>query len=776
MKSIGRLSVLVVHDASESGLTIPNAVKRIIKELEALDVPVLEALGCGDGLLMLESHPEIGAVLVGWAEGDVRDGAPASRPSQRAAQMRLMSTVHKRFDALPMFLMTETMSVEDLSAEMAESLAGAIWVTEDSPEWVAGHIRKAVEHYRDRLLPPFFGRLVDYVEEYKYGWHTPGHMGGLAFYKSPAGRLFFDFMGEDALRADLSSSVAELGSVLEHEGVVRDAEQQAAELFGADDTYFVTNGTTMSNQIVFRSVVTPGDIVLLDRNCHKSILNSVIQTGAIPIWMLPVRNHLGMIGPIRPSEMDRAAIAHKLMSHPLLKDRLDRSVRLVVVTNSTYDGTMYDTDEVISRLSEVASTVHFDEAWIPYAPFHPIYANHFAMAQAGKGGDNEPTVVSTTSTHKMLAALSQASMINIRQGCAPLPRDRFNEAFMMHASTSPQYLIVASLDVATKMMQGAPGRALMDDAIGEAVAFRKELVGLQQKLQPGDQWWFDAWQPQLVPDALSPGGRSEFCTVDDKILAQHQEIWRMEPSATWHGFGGLTSGYAMLDPTKVTITTPGLDTSGTPESWGIPAAIVSAVLAEHGVVSEKTGFYSLLFLFSIGVTKGKSSTLVTELFDFKRLFDENAPLSQALPSVYAAHPERYAGVGLRDLALEMHSFLAGVDTASMQKEIAAQLPEPAMTPGEAFNRLVRGEVEHVPLAELNGRVTAVVCLLYPPGVPVVVPGERFDAGTKAIVAYLELFEAWDNRFPGFETEVQGVVKERHPETGAVAFVVNCVKE
>jgi arginine/lysine/ornithine decarboxylase len=167
---------------------------------------------------------------------------------------------------------------------------------------------------------------------------------------------------------------------------------------------------------------------------------------------------------------------------------------------------------------------------------------------------------------------------------------------------------------------------------------------------------------------------------------------------------------------------------------------------------------------------------VTELFDFKRLFDENAPLSQALPSVYAAHPERYAGVGLRDLALEMHSFLAGVDTASMQKEIAAQLPEPAMTPGEAFNRLVRGEVEHVPLAELNGRVTAVVCLLYPPGVPVVVPGERFDAGTKAIVAYLELFEAWDNRFPGFETEVQGVVKERHPETGAVAFVVNCVKE
>jgi lysine decarboxylase/arginine decarboxylase len=794
MHSIGHLPVLVVHDDSETGLTVRNAVQEIMKELDALGVAVLEAQGHEDGELSIETHPELGAVLVGWAEGRNRPDPRAGTGSYNVSgPSRLLSIARQRFDGLPVFLMTEGLSVEDLPPEIAESLAGAVWITEDSPQWVAGHVKKALEHYRDRLFPPFFGELVRYVDEYKYAWHTPGHMGGLAFLKSPAGRLFFDFLGENALRADLSSSVPELGSILEHEGVVADAERRAAAAFGADETYFVTNGTTMSNQIVFRSVVTPGDVVLLDRNCHKSILNSVIQTGAVPVWMLPVRNRFGMIGPINPAEMSAESITAKLEAHSLLRDRAERSIRMAVITNSTYDGTMYNTERVIEMLGGIVPTIHFDEAWIPYAAFHPLYAGHFAMSHPRPGLDTDPTVISTMSTHKMLAALSQASMIHIRQGRAPLPAEHFNEAFMMHTSTSPQYLIFASLDVATKMMEGAPGRALMVDAISEAVAFRKELAKVRRHLSDRLEWWFDVCQPEHASaggigesvtgeaegsnagSAVKTGSThtSSFAESEDHVLADTQALWCMEPGQAWHGFPGLVSGYSMLDPTKVSITTPGLEDDGRPSPSGIPASLVSGLLGERGVVSEKTGFYSLLFLFSIGVTKGKCGTLLAELFDFKRLFDENADLRDAMPNLVRQHPQRYAAWGLRNLADEMHDFLAERDTSVLQTAISEQLPEPAMTPSEAFAHLVRGEVEHVPLAELEGRVTAVLCVLYPPGIPVVVPGERFDSGSRAIVDYLKLFEAWDNRFPGFEAEVQGVVKQRD-ESGTVRFFVNCV--
>jgi lysine decarboxylase/arginine decarboxylase len=763
--------VLVVHDPSEAGVTIRTAIERIVKELEALGFVVIEAEDHADGRLTIKAHPDLGAILVGWAEG-------LDRPSETAGPVELLALARTRFDGLPVFLMTEGLSVEDITPEIAGSLTGSIWLTEDSPVWIAGHIEQAVEHYYARLVPPFLAELLRYVDEYKYGWHTPGHMGGLAFLKSPAGRVFYDFLGENALRADLSSSVPALGSILEHEGVVREAESAAARVFGADSTYFVTNGTTMSNQIVFRAVVTPGDIVLLDRNCHQSIVNAAIQVGAVPIWMLPLRNRLGMIGPIDPAEMTPEAIAGKLAASPLVPESGTSPVRIAVVTNSTYDGTMYDTTEVLSRLGPVTDTVHFDEAWIPYAAFHPLYGDHYAMAKHPGGDQRLPTVVSTMSNHKMLAALSQASMVHIRQGRAPLPEDRFNEAFMMHTSTSPQYLIFASLDVSTKMMEGAPGRALMCDAIDEAIAFRKEIAAVGDRLASELEWWFDIWQPDHV-SVNGTGGAAvkeiSFCDADHQLLASDQSVWELHPGDGWHGFPGIEPGYAMLDPTKVTIVTPGIGETGAPEPWGIPAALVSTLLAEKGVVSEKTGFYSLLFLFSIGVTKGKSATLIAELFDFKRLFDANAPIPEAMPSLAAAHPGRYENVGLRDLAHEMHDFLAASDTSELQEAIYRSLPSQAMTPAEAFARLVRGEVEQVRLENLEGRVSAALCMLYPPGIPVVVPGERFDAASRAIIEYLRLFEDWDGRFPGFESELQGVVKQRD-DSGVVRVSVNCVIE
>jgi arginine decarboxylase len=754
------MPVLVVHDETESGLAVRTAVKRITGELNEAGMTVLEANGYADGELMLRTHPELGALLAGWVES----GAP---PADSRSPAALLQLARERFNGLPAFLMTEGLSVRGLSPEVADSLAGAIWLTEDTPQWIVGHIRTAMQHYHDSLLPPFFGALVRYVNEYRYAWHTPGHMGGLAYLKSPAGRLFFDFVGERFLRADLSSSVPELGSILEHEGVVEAAELNAARVFGADDTYFVTNGTTMSNQIVFRATVTPGDVVLLDRNCHKSIVNAVIQTGAVPVWLQSTRNALGLIGPIRADELDPAAIRAKIASNPLTAQRGGRA-RLAVVTNSTYDGTMYDTGMLIDALGQVAEHVLLDEAWIPYAAFHPLYAGHFGMAAERHRDPSAPTVISTMSTHKMLAALSQASMIHIRHGRTPLRRPQFNEAFMLHTSTSPQYGIFASLDVATKMMEGAAGRTLVDDALGEAISFRQEMADVAARMASTGAWWFSMFQPPL------PAGQSDSTLASGGTdQALEQDTWLLATDRTWHGFPRLLPGEAMLDPVKVTMVTPGIGTDGRPDRWGIPASLVSAYLRSRGVVVEKTGYYSILVLFSIAVTRGKSGTLLAELFDFHRAYEANEPVAVALPELAAAFAERYADTGLRDLASEMHEFLSGYDTAHMQEALTEHLPTQVVAPADAFAALVNGQTEQVPLREIEGRTCAVTCLLYPPGIPVVVPGERFDSRTRPIVDYLQLFERWEEQFPGFENEVQGVVKDRSAR-GSVRFTVSCL--
>ncbi|HTW20484.1 MAG TPA: Orn/Lys/Arg decarboxylase N-terminal domain-containing protein [Mycobacteriales bacterium] len=743
MTMLDRLPLLVVDDLHDRSTVDAEALQGVHDRLTALGVEQLTARDLADATELLHAHPEIGGVLVVW-----NHEAGFDRPG---ALHDFAEHLREDNELIPLFLLTQRFAVTEIPPSIHAMLTGCLWAGEDEPDFQAGHIAAAMAHYREQLLPPFFGRLIDYVERARYSWHTPGHMGGVAFLKTPVGRIFHDFFGENVLRADLSSSVPELGSILEHEGVVADAEAEAADAFGADKTLFVTNGTTMSNQIIFRATVSPGDVVLVDRNCHKSIVNSVIQTGAIPIYLSPLRNGHGMIGPVDPAQLEAIAIREKLRHHPLIGDP-DRLIRLAIVTNSTYDGTMYDVARVIERLAGQVERILLDEAWIPYAAFHPVYAGRFGMSYPG--GEDAPTVFTTMSTHKMLAAFSQASMIHVKQGSMPVNEHRFNEAFMMHTSTSPQYNIVASLDVATRMMRGPGGRSMMDATISEALDFRTEIQRIGRTYELSNDWWFTPWQP-------------------DGKLGTDQVDWIMTDE--WTGFSGLEPSYTMLDPTKVSLLCPGIDASGRPLPTGIPAAIVAALLRQQGVVVEKTGFYSILVLFSIGVTRGKSATLVETLLHTKRLIDANTPICEALPELYAEHPERYTGLGLRDLADQMHRQLSAVDTGEMQEAIYRHIPQSAMTPGQAFNALIRDEVDNVEIDKLEGRVSAVLCLLYPPGIPVVMPGEQFTAAVQPIVEYLQTFEQWDEKFPGFETEMQGVVKS-HDVNGRLVYSVPCVQE
>lgn len=735
-----RLPLLVVEDPSDRSTIDEETYSGVVKSLDAMGVGLVRAQGLADARSVFHAHPEAGGILIVWNHTPDRLAPAALRD--------FAETVRAVNLDVPLFLLTQRLSLADILSAVHELLTGVLWAGEDDNDFLAAHISTAMAAYRAEVLPPFFTALVDYVEQGRYAWHTPGHMGGVAFLRSAAGRIFHDFYGENTLRADLSSSVPELGSVLEHTGAVAAAEDRAAVTFGADKTYFVTNGTTMSNQIVFRATVTAGDVVLIDRNCHKSIINAVIQTGAIPIFLTPLRNRYGMLGPVDPAQLHSVAIKNKLRTHPAILDA-DAPIRLAVITNSTYDGTLYDVERVITALSPLVEHVLFDEAWISYAPFDPVYAGRFAMSHHGAAGG--PTVFATTSTHKMLAALSQASMIHLRQGAVPVPQARFNEAFMMHASTSPQYGIVASLDVGTQMMRGRGGAALMRETVQEAIDFRAEMSTLADSHRTRDDWWFHPWQP-AGPLTTTPGD------------------WAMTDE--WTNFTGLDDGYSMLDPTKVSLLCPGLD-ADEPTNPGIPAALVAALLRERGVVVEKTGFYSILVLFSIGVTQGKSATLLEELMAVKRLIDTNAPVTESLPVLSSQAPDRYAGLGLRQLADQMHQMLAGADTAQMQEAISLHVPHPTTTPVAAFSALVRGAVEDVPVDQLVGRTAAVLCVLYPPGIPVVVPGETFTAQLRAVTDYLTLFEAWDASFPGFETEMQGVSKH-HRDDGSIWYSVPCL--
>ena len=577
----------------------------------------------------------------------------------------------------------------------------------------------------------------------------------MAYRKSPVGQAFHQFFGENTLRSDLSVSVPELGSLLDHTGPLAAAEERAARNFGADHTFFVINGTSTANKIVWHSMVARDDLVLVDRNCHKSILHSIIMTGAIPLYLCPTRNELGIIGPIPLSEFSRESIQAKIDASPLARGR-EPKVKLAVVTNSTYDGLCYNAELIKQTLAGSVEVMHFDEAWFAYAAFHEFYTGRFGMGTTREEG--APLVFSTHSTHKMLAAFSQASMIHVQDGGErQLDRDRFNDAFMMHISTSPQYGIIASLDVASAMMEGPAGRSLIQETFDEALSFRRALANLRQNL-PASDWWFSIWQP--------PGaeGVEQVASSD----------WQLQPNADWHGFGDVADDYVLLDPIKVTLATPGLTADGVLGATGIPAAVVSKFLWERGLVVEKTGLYSFLVLFSMGITKGKWSTLLTELLEFKRSYDGNVALSQSLPSIAAAGGSRYAGMGLRDLCDQLHSCYRDNATAKAMMRMYTVLPEIAMKPADAYDKLVRREIEAVPVAELQGRIAAVMLVPYPPGIPLIMPGERFTPATRSIIDYLEFARTFDRSFPGFDSDVHGLQHQDSPD--GRCYTVDCIKE
>lgn len=737
--------VIIIDEDFRSENASGLGIRALANALQNEGLEVLGVTSYGDLSSFAQQQSRACAFIL-----SIDDEELALEPDETLAELReFVQKIRRKNADIPIFLHGETRTSRHIPNNILRELHGFIHMFEDTPEFIAKNIKREANAYLDSLPPPFFRALTHYAADGSYSWHCPGHSGGVAFLKSPVGQMFHQFFGENMLRADVCNAVEELGQLLDHTGPVAASERNAARIFNADHLYFVTNGTSTSNKIVWHSAVAPGDVVVVDRNCHKSILHAIIMTGAIPIFLMPTRNNFGIIGPIKKSEFSWKNIQQKINENPFIKDKQNVKPRLLTITQSTYDGILYNVEEIKTLLDGKIDVLHFDEAWLPHAAFHDFYGDYHAI-----GADRNPCqnsmIFATQSTHKLLAGLSQASQILVQDSQQQkLDRDAFNEAYLMHTSTSPQYSIIASCDVAAAMMEQPGGTALVEESIAEALDFRRAMRKIDEEW--GNDWWFKVWGP----DDLSEEGIEE------------RDSWMLKADERWHGFGDVSEGFNMLDPIKATIITPGLDVGGDfADDIGIPAAIVTKYLVEHGVIVEKCGLYSFFIMFTIGITKGRWNSLVAALQQFKDDYDKNQPLWRVLPDFVHKFP-LYERIGLKDLCTQIHNVYKQNDVARLTTEMYLSPMIPAMRPADAFAKMAHREIERVKLDDLDGRITAVLLTPYPPGIPLLIPGECFN---QTIIRYLKFARDFNNKFPGFETDIHGLVKR---EDGK--YYVDCVK-
>jgi len=749
-----RFPIVIIDEDFRSENASGLGVRALAAAIEAEGMEVLGVTSYGDLSSFAQQQSRASAFILSIDDEEFGEGMPEDVANAVSKLRAFIGELRFRNAEIPIYLYGETRTSRHIPNDILRELHGFIHMFEDTPEFVARHIIREAKSYLESLPPPFFRELVKYAQDGSYSWHCPGHSGGVAFLKSPVGQMFHQFFGENMLRADVCNAVDELGQLLDHTGPVAASERNAARIFNADHCFFVTNGTSTSNKIVWHANVAPGDVVVVDRNCHKSILHAIIMTGAVPVFLRPTRNHLGIIGPIPLDEFRPENIQKKIDANPFAKDNAGRKPRILTITQSTYDGVVYNVEMIKELLGSSIDTLHFDEAWLPHAAFHEFYRNMHAIGK-DRPRSTEAVVYATHSTHKLLAGISQASQIIVQESeTRKLDRYVFNEAYLMHTSTSPQYAIIASCDVAAAMMEPPGGTALVEESILEALDFRRAMRKVEAEFGASD-WWFKVWGPDnLVADGIG-----------------ERDDWLLETDANWHGFGPLAPGFNMLDPIKATIVTRGLDVSGTFGQTGIPASIVTKFLAEHGVIVEKAGLYSFFIMFTIGITKGRWNTLLTALQQFKDDYDRNQPMWRILPEFCHDYPQ-YEQVGLRDLCTRIHEMYRAHDVARLTTEMYLSDMVPAMKPSEAFAKMAHREIERVDIDALEGRVTSVLLTPYPPGIPLLIPGERFNS---TIVKYLQFARKFNAQFPGFDTDIHGLVEEVQPN-GDMRFYVDCVKD
>ena len=673
-----------------------------------------------------------------------------------ASEMDVLDNEQIRSFGIPVIVMVVDPS-HTISFDM-ERIGAVIDVTSNSINDYKGTIEQIVASYEALILPPFFKALSDYVGDNNAQFDCPGHQGGQFFAKHPTGRAFYDFFGEHIFRADLCNADVKLGDLLIHEGYAHDAQAHAAAVYNADKTYFVLNGTSSANKVVLNALLTPGDIILYDRNNHKSICHGgLVMSGATPIYLETARNPFGSIGGILERCFDESYIRTLIGEKDPNKAKADRPIRLAVIQLGTYDGTIYNARQVVDKIGHLCDYIFFDSAWVGYEQFIPMMKACSPLLL--ELGPNDPGILVTQSVHKQQAGFSQTSQIHkkdkhIKGQDRYVDHKRFNNSFMMHASTSPFYPLFASLDVNAKIHEGELGKQLWRECIELGIDARKSVLRSCKYLRP------------LVPPIVHGKKWEEGNTQE---MANDVSYFAFEPNAKWHSFKGYGEGQYFIDPCKFQLITPGINVeTGAYEDFGIHANILANYLRENRIIPEKCDLNTILFLMTPAESKAKMDALVDQLVRFEELIERNAPMEEVLPSIYYSHLDKYKGYRIRQLCQEMHDFYKDRNVSTLQQRLfsKAYFPEYVMNPQEANFEFQRNKGELVPLDEVEGRIALEGALPYPPGVLCVQPGERWS---RTACDYFLALEEGINQLPGFAPEIQGVYLIEQPDGSKKAY-------
>ena len=609
-------------------------------------------------------------------------------------------------------------------------------------------IESIAQKYENKIDSPFFKALKEYTFTANSEFDCPGHQGGEFFMKHPAGKSFVDFFGENLFRADLCNADVKLGDLLIHEGPAYDAEKFAAKVFNADKTYFVLNGTSTSNKMALNAILTPGDLVLYDRNNHKSCCHgALIQGGAIPLYLQTSRNPYGSIGGIYEECFKEDYIRNLIREKCPERAELKRPIRLAVIELGTYDGVISNAKQIIEKIGKLCDYIMFDSAWVGYEQFIPMMKECSPLLV--DLGPEDPGIIVTQSVHKQQAGFSQTSQIHKKDNHINgqdryITHKRFNNAYMMHASTSPFYPLFAALDVNAKIHEGEAGKKLWNTCVKLGIDARKMILNNCKYFKP------------LVPPIVNGKKWEE---GDTEEMANNIDYFLLKAGEKWHGFEGYGKKQYFIDPCKLNVLTIGINIEkGEYEDFGIPAVIVAHYLRENLIVPEKSDLNDILFLFTPAESFAKIENLVNKLCDFEMLLDKNVKLEKILPDLVEKH-EKYKNYTIRQLCQEIHNMYKSKNIADLQKKLFLKenFPEYALNPQLANYELIRGKGELIPLTECKGRIALEGALPYPPGIICVQPGERWNDITQQ---YFLCLEDIINEFPGFEPEIQGVYLEK----------------
>jgi ornithine decarboxylase len=704
--------------------------------------------------------------VVAFADTDLTDIAAAVLTADDVRNGLLEQISTSGFD-IPIFFAVA--AADELNAQnlpeieqVLLQISGVFDLGADDAQFYGDELETAAKQYEEALLPPFFGALKHYVERGNSTFACPGHQGGQFFRKHPAGRQFFDFFGQTLFRADRCNADVEMGDLLIHEGAPLLAQKRAAKIYNADKTYFVLNGTSASNKVVTNALLTPGDVVLFDRNNHKSVhQGALFQAGATPLYLETARNPYGFIGGIDAHCFDETYLREQLRT--VAPDKADepRPFRLAVIQLGTYDGTVYNARQVVDRIGHLCDYILFDSAWVGYEQFIPMMKDCSPMLL--ELGPEDPGIFVTQSIHKQQAGFSQASQIHkkdrhIKGQDRYCNHHRLNNAFMAQASTSPFYPIFASLDVNARMHSGRSGHRLWSECVQAGIEARKLVMDNCTLIKP------------FVPPTIDGRNWQSYPTEQ---IANDLRFFRFHPEERWHSFEGYAEDQYFIDPCKLLFTTPGIDAAtGEYAEHGIHAGILATFLRQYGIVPEKSDLNSILFLLTPAEGKAKMHQLVAQIARFERFIHDDAPLCDVLPDLFATHQLRYADYTLGQLCREMHQLYVGYNVKQLQKDMfrQASMPPVLMNPRDAHLEFVRGHCELIALEDAKGRIAAEGALPYPPGLLCVVPGEVWQG---PVLDYFLALQDAINQFPGFTPELQGVYlrQEGDGRTRAYGYVL-----